>query len=58
MIGMPKFTPTSIEMSSSNGDKIRIPGIVRVKSRIRFEIGIRGIFPARSIKGILPDVVG
>jgi hypothetical protein len=44
-------------MSNSNGDKIRITGIVRVKSRIRFEIGIRAIFPARSIKGILPDVV-
>jgi hypothetical protein len=36
---------------------ISIPGIVRVKSRIRLIIGMGGIFPFIDITGILPDVV-
>jgi hypothetical protein len=57
MIGVPKLILTSNEMISSKGDIIRRPGIVRIKSRRRLEVGIGEALSAGSIKRILPDVV-
>jgi hypothetical protein len=37
-------------INRNNGDRIKMPGIARSRSRIRFDIGIGGNFPTRSIR--------
>jgi hypothetical protein len=40
---------TRIEMNMSSGERTKMPGMVRNKSRIRFETGIDNDFSAESI---------
>jgi hypothetical protein len=50
MIGVPYDIPTRKAIIRSTGDNMTMPGIVRARSKIRFEIGIGLYFSVKSIK--------